>query len=538
MTPPVVPPASLASVSLSTPSLTAHSPTAVGSEIFHADQSPLKLNDPSIDWSPPSSQNTSTEKPFNYLFENSPRVYIPGSEEDKQLVRTIDLHMLPCICFLYLLNYLDRSSIGNARIGGMGQDLELSSADYSLAVLIFFVGYLLAEIPSNMLLTRVRPSLFIPLITFSWGLVATLLSVVKTKEGLIGVRFVLGFVESGFFPGVIFLLSSWYRKSELAKRIGFLYTAGILSGAFGGLISGGVITGLDDARGIRGWRWLFIIEGAITMFASIVVVFFMPDWPSNTKWLTLEQRALAGARLAADRPAHAQSQIILTHLQAFKAAVTDWRIYLFCFMDLMILSGTTISYFIPTITQTLGYTGQMAQFMTVPIYVCACAGILAISLSADFFKDRVFHVAIPTAIAGVMYATCAGISSPEARYGLICIGFAGTYGALPIVLAWLSRELNFPDSKRAVSQALVNTVGNSASIYGSFLWSDAPQFTTGFVSTAVFCFSCAIAAIVGHLLFTKYPSRTTGLDRDARVSIDIQRSIGRLEKPKQEDPVV
>lgn len=85
----------------------------------------------------------------------------------------------------------------------------------------------------------------------------------------------------------------------------------------------------------------------------------------------------------------------------------------------MILSGTTISYFIPTITQTLGYTGQMAQFMTVPIYVCACAGILAISLSADFFKDRVFHVAIPTAIAGVMYATCAGISNPEARYGLI-----------------------------------------------------------------------------------------------------------------------
>lgn len=188
------------------------------------------------------------------------------------------------------------------------------------------------------------------------------------------------------------------------------------------------------------------------MLASVVAVFFLPDWPSNTKWLTPQQRALAVARIAADQPASALTDPPLTHLQALKAAISDWRIYVFSFMctclstssvklpcmsnllnqltpslfttttkntDLMIQSGTTISYFIPTITLSLGYTGQMAQFMTVPFYLCACTAILVNALSADYFKDRVFHICIPTAIAGVMYALCAGITDPSARYGLI-----------------------------------------------------------------------------------------------------------------------
>ncbi|KAG0142368.1 hypothetical protein CROQUDRAFT_237255 [Cronartium quercuum f. sp. fusiforme G11] len=502
----------LASVSSSNPSLRTRSLIAVGSKSYSEEQLPVKPGESTTEWpetlvtksvSGDPQVLSNNERTFEYVFNDEPRLYVPGSEEEKKLLRLIDLHMFPCICGLYLLNYLDRSSIANARIGGMAQDLNLSSSDYSLAVLIFFVGYLLAEIPSNMLLTKVRPSLFLPLITFSWGLVATLLSAVQTKEGLVGVRFVLGFVESGFFPGVIFLLSSWYRKTELAKRIGFLYTAGILSGAFGGLISGGVISGLDEARGIRGWRWLFIIEGSITLLASIVAVFFLPDWPSNTKWLSAEQQALAVARVAADKPTNSHREEPLTHIQAFKAAVTDWRIYIFCFMYLMILSAATISYFLPTISTTLGYTGQTAQFMTVPFYICACTAILGVSLSADYFQDRVYHVAIPTAIAGAMYATCAGVETPAARYALICIGFAANYGSLPVALAWLSKEIGHPDSKRAVATAIVNTVANSSSIYGSFLWSNGPQFTLGFSVTSSFCFSCAILTVIGNFFLTK-----------------------------------
>ncbi|KAG0142375.1 hypothetical protein CROQUDRAFT_717707 [Cronartium quercuum f. sp. fusiforme G11] len=447
-----------------------------------------------------------SKQSFNYSFDNQTRVYVPGSLEEKKLVRLIDLHVLPCVCVLYFLNFLDRSSIGNARIGGMSKDLHLSSSDYSLAVLIFPIGYLLAEIPSNMILSRIRPSRFIPIITFFWGLVATCLGLVKTKTELVGVRFVLGFLEAGFFPGVIYYLSSWYRNGELAKRIGIFYTAGILSGGFGGLLSGTVITNLNGARGIQGWRWLFIIEGVVTMLASLVVVPLLPDWPSNTTWLTVEQRALAQARLNAEAPRRFKLDKPLTHLQSFKAAVGDWRTYIFCFMYTVILSANTVSYFIPTITVSLGYTGQKAQFMTVPVHICAVVSIIFITLSADYFNETAFHIAIPTLISGIMYAICITVTDPLPRYGLLCVGFGVIHGALPQVLTWLSKELGYPASKRAVCQAIVNTVGTVAFIYGSFLWSTPPKFTMGFTALTVFCLSCTASVPVACFLFSRYPS--------------------------------
>ncbi|KAG0140955.1 hypothetical protein CROQUDRAFT_725900 [Cronartium quercuum f. sp. fusiforme G11] len=456
-----------------------------------------------------------TYESFNYIYENQTRVYIPGSPEEKNLVRLIDLHMLPCICLLYLLNYLDRSSIGNAKIGGMSKDLNLSSSDYSLAVLIFTVGYLLTEVPSNMILSKMRPSRFLPIITFCWGLVVTCFAAIKNKSDLVGVRFILGFVESGFFPGVLYYLSSWYRRGELAKRIGIFYTAGIISGAFGGILSGTVITNLDGVRGIRGWRWLFIIEGIVTMVASLVVVYFLPDWPSNTRWLNSEQRALAKARLDADAPLHSKVDKPLTHLQAFKAAISDWRTYLFCFMYTMITSANSVSYFIPTITVSLGYSGQKAQFMTVPIHACAVVSILLFSLSADYFNETIFHIAIPTMISGLAYAICIRVTTPMTRYGLLCIGFGVIHGAFPVVLAWLSREVRYPDTKRAICQAIVNSVGNSASIYGSFLWSTPPKFVLGFSAATTFCLSCTASVAIACLLLSKFPSRQEDSEQDS-----------------------
>ncbi|MBW0476039.1 hypothetical protein O181_015754 [Austropuccinia psidii MF-1] len=468
--------------------------------------------------------------------EGQTKTYVKGNLDEINLLKKLDWHMFPCVCFMYMLNRkqfsfsrnlyrdkeiltnltwvmllnlkklldLDRASIANAKIGGMEKDLELSSSDYSTAVLIFFVGYLSAEIPSNMILSRLRPSIFLSAITFLWGGVVALTSVVQSKEGLIVLRFFLGFVESGFFPGVLFFLASWYRKGELTKRIGILYCAGVISGAFGGLISGGVIDGLDEVRGIRGWRWLFIIEGVATLAVSVVVVFFLPDWPSNTRWLSAEEKALATLRLQVDkieRGVSVSEDTKLSSKEAFLAAVKDWRTYLFSFIYLMLLSAITISYFIPTITIVLGYTGQTAQFMTVPPYVVGCIVILVVSRSADYFDDRVFHIAVPITFAGLMYALCVPITSANARYVLVCLGFGAAYGALPPLLAWVPNEMAFPDEKRAVVQAFVNTIGNSASLYGSFLWpkEQEPEFHMGFSLTAAFCFTCGISCVIGKI---------------------------------------
>ncbi|KAJ6589217.1 MFS general substrate transporter [Mycena capillaripes] len=440
-----------------------------------------------------------------YYVDGERRVYVPGSPEERTLVRKIDLHMFTCVSVLYLLNYLDRQNVGNAKVGGMAADLKLSSSDYSVALLVFFPAYLLGEIPSNLILARVRPSLYLPGITLVWGLIATMMSQVKTKEALVGIRFLLGFVESGFFCGVLFLLSSWYRKAELAKRMAYFYSAAILSGAFGGLLAGGVITGLEGKMGIRGWRWLFIIEGSLTMFFSIIVVFILPDWPVNTKWLSQEEKALAAARIKADHVGTVQQK--MSSWKATLSVLADWRTYLFTFMYMMVVGAGTITYFVPTLTSNLGFTGNKAQFMTVPIYAVTLVLELLVAYSSDRFKERPYHVAAPACLAGLMYALSIGIKNHTAQYVFLCFGLGGTWSALPIVLAWTPNVITYPNEKRAVAQAFVNMVANLSSIYGAYLWpaNDAPRYVTGLATTSAFCFACAISAIVGKYLTAKYP---------------------------------
>jgi MFS family permease len=155
------------------------------------------------------------------------------SPEEKKLVRKIDLFLMPTIWVLYLLSYMDRTNIGNAKTAGMAKDLALTDSQYSLAVTTFQIGYVVAGPPSNMILTRTRPSIYIPILMILWGTVVACLATVKTPAQLLGVRFLLGIMEAGFSPAVLFIISSWYRKHEQSKRFMIFLSAGILSGAFG-----------------------------------------------------------------------------------------------------------------------------------------------------------------------------------------------------------------------------------------------------------------------------------------------------------------
>jgi MFS family permease len=149
-------------------------------------------------------------------------------------------------------------SIANAKVAGMMKDLHLSSGEYSLAIIIFFIPYILFEIPSNLILSKTRPSVYLPTIMILWGAVACCMGAVKNVHGLLAVRFVLGLLEAGFAPGVSLVLSSWYKRAEQAKRFSAFYSAAVLSGALGGIIAGAITGSLDGARGIAGWRWLFV----------------------------------------------------------------------------------------------------------------------------------------------------------------------------------------------------------------------------------------------------------------------------------------
>lgn len=217
------------------------------------------------------------------------------------LVRKIDLRLLPMIILMYIMNYLDRNNIAAARLAGLEDELKLTSTQYLTALSILFVGYIIMQIPSNLFLNKIgKPALYLPTVMILWGVISGATAGVQSFGGLVAVRFCLGFIEAAYFPGCLFYLSAWYTRKELGFRTAILYSGSLLSGAFSGLISAGITSGLDGAKNLRAWRWLFIIEGAITVVIAAAAFFVLPNFPRTTSWLTDNERQLAIWRLDED----------------------------------------------------------------------------------------------------------------------------------------------------------------------------------------------------------------------------------------------
>ena len=205
------------------------------------------------------------------------------------------------IIIMYIMNYLDRNNIAAARLGGLEEDLNLIGNQYQTAVSILFVGYVLMQIPSNLYLNKVgKPSIYLPTAMVVWGLISGATAAVQNFAGIATVRFFLGFVEAAYFPGCLYYLSTWYTRKELGFRTALLYSGSLISGAFSGLIAAGITGNLDRKLGLRAWRWLFIIEGAITVVIAAGAYFCLPDFPRTTRWLSDNEKELAVWRLDED----------------------------------------------------------------------------------------------------------------------------------------------------------------------------------------------------------------------------------------------
>lgn len=228
----------------------------------------------------------------------------------------------------------------------MDVDLDLDSAKYSIILVVFFVGYVVFEVPSNMILTRTRPSRYLTGIMFAWGGVTIGMAFVKNYETLIGLRILMGLLESGFAPGILLLLSSWYKKEEQSKRFAVYISAAILSGAFGGLLAGAITSNLDGAHGKAGWRWLFVVEGAATMGFAIIASFILPDFPANSskKKFSDAERKLAIRRLQSEaQQVRTEDEPPLSPSEAFKLSMKNWRTWIFV-VGYMVCSRPSFSF--------------------------------------------------------------------------------------------------------------------------------------------------------------------------------------------------
>ncbi|KAK4508318.1 hypothetical protein PRZ48_002056 [Zasmidium cellare] len=429
--------------------------------------------------------------------------------EEKALVRKIDLYLLPTMWLMYLLSYMDRTNIGNAKIAGMTDDLGMDSNQYSISLVVFFITYVLFEVPSNLILAKTRPSIFLATIMTLWGIVTCCMAKVETYGQLVALRVIVGILEAGFAPGILLILSSWYKKAEQSKRFAAYISAAVLSGAFGGIIAGAITDNLDGVHGIRGWRWLFIIEGAATVGWALVSGFVLPDFPANTKKFTAREKELAIARLEADDVTNrTEDRPRLTSMQAMKDSITSWRVWILILGYMVIVGSSTLSYFYPTLVQGLGYTSHMAQYMVVPIYAVAfvCVGVTGY-FSDKFPLQRGAIIAAWLTVSLICSIVICVVYNFTARYALLVIMAAGLWSTNGLSLSYASSTFaSMPQETRAVSLALVNALGNLAQIYGAYLFpsDDAPKYLLGFGVISGMCAFGVIVYALAHVLLRKY----------------------------------
>jgi MFS family permease len=349
--------------------------------------------------------------------------------------------------------------------------LGLVGEQFNTCISVLFAGYIALQIPSNLILTRVRPSIYLPTCMALWGVVSGCTAAVKDFQGLVVCRFFLGFLEAPFFPGALFLLSSWYTPRELATRTAIMYCGSLLSSAFGGLVGAGVQYGLNGVHGLHSWQWLFIIEGAVTVAFSLISLVILPDFPATTRWLSDEEKAVAVHRLRVHSGSVDEERGPL--FRGLLMAVSDYKVWLLALIAVLKTSAGAVTSFIPTLVATFGYNRTQSLLMTAPPYVLAAFVSLGVAISSDRREERYFHLVSPLIFGMVGFIIAAATTSLASRYFALFLMLGGVYGSFDITYAWISSTVSthisvaykttnsfpfrFPSAKIIVSRELLLT---------------------------------------------------------------------------------
>ncbi|KAK8439302.1 hypothetical protein ACI3LY_005166 [Candidozyma auris] len=418
----------------------------------------------------------------------------------KKIMRKVDLRLIPMLILLYILNYLDRNNIASARLGGLEEDLNLKGSEYQTCISILFVGYILMQIPANMFLNKFkRPSIFMASIMGAWGTISTCTAAVQNYGGLVACRFILGFIEAGFFGSCLYVLSCWYTRKQLSFRNSLLYSGSLLSGAFSGLIAAGIVDNMDYLHGLRSWRWLFIIEGGITVGIAPIAYFVLPDMPHNSKMLSSFEKDVVLYKIRCETGQDdSDEENQESYWGSFKLAVSDIKVWACCGTLSWLVAAAGVTNFFPSIVETLDFNRVITLCLTAPPYVLAVIATFIWALHADKTGERYWHVVGPLLVALVSFIIAVSTLNTGARYFSMVIMVPALYCSFTTILSWMSNSVPRPPLKRAIALSLMNCLSNSASIWNAYLYpsSSAPRYTMAFACNCAFiglAIACATA---------------------------------------------
>ncbi|GKT63087.1 high-affinity nicotinic acid transporter [Colletotrichum tofieldiae] len=381
----------------------------------------------------------------------------------KKLLRKLDWHIIPFMSLIYLLDHLE-------------QDLKLRGIQYNDCLAILFPFYIAAEIPSNMMMKRLRPSIWLTFIMVCWSASMIGQGFVKGYSGLMATRVFLGVFEGGLFPGVNYYITQWYCRHECGFRMALFFSAATLAGAFGGILARGIAE-MHGVGGLSAWAWIFIIEGVLSILVSFTAYWAIYDYPATAQFLSDKERSEVQRRLQEDS-GHLSNDFNVKYVWQ---AIKDWKIYIHM---LICMAGFcpiySIALFLPTIIKNMGYTSNNAQLMSVPPYCFACVFTIAASWYADRVRQRGV-ILLGFQLVGILgFGLLVGTSKASAQYAGTIFAAIGIYPQIPLGLAWNSSNIG-GSLKRGTGIAMQVMGGNCGGIIASYVYlsRDGPRYTTG-----------------------------------------------------------
>jgi sugar phosphate permease len=414
------------------------------------------------------------------------------------LYRKITWKLIPFLCFCYLAAYLDRINIGFAKLQMLDQ-LQFSETAFGLGAGLFFVGYILFEVPSNLVLEKVGARIWIARIMISWGLLSACTMLVTTPMQFYVVRFLLGVAEAGFLPGVLFYLTTWFPTYRRGRIIALFMIGLPLSSIVGGPLSGWIMSHFDHAAGLRGWQWLFILEAIPSIVLGVLTLWALPDSYHQAKWMNAEEKALLEGELRQDDADATDSK---HHL---RDGLFNLKVWMLGGIDFSILlSAYAMGFWMPTLIRNAGVvdTFHIGVLTALPS-LAALAGMLLIGASSDRQRERRWHIIVPFLIgAAAMAASTFYTQNLLATVALFAIASAAIIGAVPV---FFSLPATFLKGRAAATGfALACSLANIAGLVSNSLMGLAIDLTGSSAGAMWFFAGCLI---LSSLLVVALPAK-------------------------------
>ena len=403
--------------------------------------------------------------------------------------RTVTWRLMPLLLVCYLFAHLDRINIGFAKMQ-LSADLHFSDTVYGFGAGLFFIAYALFGVPSNIALDRIGPRRWITLLMVVWGALSTCMLLIENANHFYVLRFLLGVAEAGFFPGILVYLNRWYPAGRRAQVTALFAIAVPMAGVIGGPLSGGILQGFHDVGGLRGWQWMFLIEGAPVIFLGLLVFKALPDTFESVNWLTIEQKDQLRIQLASEE----QRKSIIS----FGGILRDPQVWLLvAIYCAVMLAVNTLAFWMPTLIHSsgIGSDGKVGLLSALP-YLAGCGFMIICGRSSDQRRERRWHLSVPLLMSAIGIAV-AGVmpDDPIMVIGGLVIAGMGASAALPMF--WQLPPAFLSNSTQAAGIALISSLGSIASFLTPNLigWM---RDTTHSASLALYVLAALI--VVGALL--------------------------------------